>query len=185
MVEIDAQTARRWVEGGEALLVDVREAGEYAARHVPGSLHVPLGTLSQAALPAQGRKVVLLCASGMRSARGCATLRPGVEAYSLKGGLSAWASAGGATQADAKAAARQGKLLAGLLTLVGLGLAVQVHPGFVVLAAMAGARLFTLMLAPATPGCTSGSAGQTACTTPDARGKTSACGGCGARNLQG
>jgi rhodanese-related sulfurtransferase len=50
------------------LLVDVREAGELTALHVPGSLHVPMSDFANAAqtLP-QDRPLLFICASGRRS----------------------------------------------------------------------------------------------------------------------
>lgn len=186
MPEIDAATARQWIDNGQAALVDVREAGEYAARHVPGALHVPLGQLASAPLPAG--KLVLMCASGMRSGRGCATLIPkGHEVFSLKGGISAWANAGGATAAApgaAEAAAKQAKVMAGGAVALGLALSALVHPGFIILTALAGARLVSLMRPVPQGGgggCSSKSAGQSSCASPDKKTTGSGCSGCGAR----
>jgi adenylyltransferase/sulfurtransferase len=54
-------------------LVDVREAQEYAAGHLPGSLHIPLGELPQRIAELRGRNAVtFLCASGARSQRAAA-----------------------------------------------------------------------------------------------------------------
>ena len=57
-----------------AVLVDVREQGEFARGHVQGALNIPLGELRasgtallDARLPAGTREVVLVCQSGMRS----------------------------------------------------------------------------------------------------------------------
>lgn len=52
-----------------ALIVDVREADEYAAVRVDGSLHVPTSQLGTrlAEIP-RDRPVLVLCASGSRSA---------------------------------------------------------------------------------------------------------------------
>ena len=185
MPEIDAATARQWIENGEAALVDVREAGEYAARHVPGALHVPLGQLAGATLPTG--KLVLVCASGMRSGRGCATLLPkGHEVFSLRGGISAWVNAGGATAAApgaAEAAARQGKVMAGGAVVLGLAFSALVHPGFIILTALAAARFVSLMrpAAQGDGGCSSKSAGQSSCASPDKKTTGTGCSGCGAR----
>lgn len=184
MQQIDAATARQWIERGEATLVDVREAGEYAALHVPGALHVPLGQLETAALPAG--KLVLMCASGMRSTRGCATLAPkGHESFSLKGGIAAWASADGRIEpapGTADSASLTARVRAGGALVLGLGLAALVHPGFLILAAFAGARLFTLMLpTPQGGGCASKSAGKTSCSSPDSKTNGGGCSGCGAK----
>ena len=39
---IDAQTLKRRLDAGKALLIDVREAGEYAHEHIDGARLVPL-----------------------------------------------------------------------------------------------------------------------------------------------
>lgn len=87
------------IEGG-ALLVDVREAGEWRSGHAPQARHVPLARLSAEAK--RFRKdvpVVVMCASGARSKSGAAQLRSlGYQATSLAGGIAAWRSAGGAVR---------------------------------------------------------------------------------------
>jgi adenylyltransferase/sulfurtransferase len=78
------------------LLVDVREAHEYAAGHLTGSVNIPLGDLAArlAELPA-GSAVVFMCRSGGRSRAACElAARGGVQDVSdLEGGLTAWAAA--------------------------------------------------------------------------------------------
>ena len=84
-----------------ALLLDVREPGEWRAGHAPGARHIPLGELEGrlGGLP-RDRRVVVVCRSGGRSARATALLtRSGYEAVNLNGGMRAWASAGLAVQA--------------------------------------------------------------------------------------
>lgn len=185
MQDIDAATAMMWVKSGEAVLVDVREPSEFAALHAVGALPVPLGQLSpEALLPGEKRKLVLICASGMRSARGCSVMRPqGYAAYSLKGGLAAWQRAGGAVESApgaAEAAARQGKVMAGGAVVLGLALSALVHPGFLILTAFAGARLFNLLRPAPEGGCASKAPGQTSCAAPGQKG--GGCGHCGARD---
>lgn len=76
-------------------VVDVRTPGEYASGHVPGALNIPLDRLGEA-LPAlreaAGRgEVLVVCASGARSATACAELAAaGVPVATLTGGTSAW-----------------------------------------------------------------------------------------------
>jgi len=49
-------------------LVDVREAGEYAAGHVPGATNLPLSTFKAEQLPPPSEiPVVLMCRSGRRA----------------------------------------------------------------------------------------------------------------------
>lgn len=186
MSDIDAKTALEWVQSGEALLIDVRSAAEFAAGHAPQALHIPVGMLAPSALPAgEKRKLVLVCASGMRSSAGCGALRPkGFEAYSLKGGMSAWSRAGGPVEAApgaAQTAAGQHKLMAGGAVALGLALSALVHPAFLILTAIAGARLVSLMRPQPAGGCSSGGPGQTSCATPEQRAKGNGCSHCGAR----
>jgi rhodanese-related sulfurtransferase len=80
----------------DAFVLDVREDDEWAAGHVPNSLHLPMsalrGRLNE--LPAD-REVVVVCRSGHRSAHVTAYLIGfGRRARNLDGGLQAWAAAG-------------------------------------------------------------------------------------------
>ncbi len=94
---VDAVTAHGWIAAGEATLVDVRETDELAAASVPGAMHLPMTQVSVDAYPDFGaKKVVVICHSGVRSARVAAALAArGVSpVYNLKGGIVAWAAAG-------------------------------------------------------------------------------------------
>ncbi|MCL3861465.1 rhodanese-like domain-containing protein [Actinotalea sp. K2] len=83
--------------GDGALLVDVREPGEWRSGHARQARHIPLGRLdSEARRLPKDRAVVVMCASGMRSRGAAARLRAeGYRATSLSGGLAAWRAAGG------------------------------------------------------------------------------------------
>ncbi|NDZ75237.1 rhodanese-like domain-containing protein, partial [Streptomyces sp. SID10362] len=63
---------------GEFTVVDVRSAGEYAGGHLPGAHNIPLERLDEAAdalgAAAARGPLLLVCASGNRSAKGCARL---------------------------------------------------------------------------------------------------------------
>ncbi|MFD7446763.1 rhodanese-like domain-containing protein [Streptomyces sp. NPDC059909] len=122
---------------GEFTVVDVRTPAEYATGHLPGAHNVPLDRLDEAggALKAAAARTPLLvvCASGARSAKGCAQLAAqGIEAATLDGGTSAWAAAGYDVDRPAGARAtwpmdRQVRLAAGSLVVIGFlaGLAWQ------------------------------------------------------------
>jgi rhodanese-related sulfurtransferase len=86
--------AAAWADG--ALVIDVREADEYAAGHVPGARLMPLRTAPARCgeLPA-ARPVFVICASGNRS-RTAADLMTsrGLDAYSVAAGTGAWVRGG-------------------------------------------------------------------------------------------
>lgn len=77
-------------------IIDVREPMEYRSGHVPGAELIPLGQLADklSRVPTDGA-VYVICASGNRSMAATERLRTaGIEAYSVAGGTSAWATAG-------------------------------------------------------------------------------------------
>lgn len=93
--EIDQQ---RFVEAqaAGAVVVDVRNPGEYRAGHVPGARSAPLPNLSLALaeLP-KDQPVHVICQSGGRSAQATSLLRDlGYDAHSVSGGTAAWVDAG-------------------------------------------------------------------------------------------
>ena len=80
--------------GEKPLLVDVREDVEWAAGHLPGALHIPLGELPQRlAEIAPESDPVFMCRSGGRSMAACQmALRANIRSpANLEGGLLAWA----------------------------------------------------------------------------------------------
>ncbi|MGC9369429.1 MAG: rhodanese-like domain-containing protein [Paracoccaceae bacterium] len=75
-------------------LIDVRDAEDYAAAHVPGAVNIPLAELGDRAgeIPA-GRTPVTICGKGGgRSAEGAAALRARghADALWLEGGTNGW-----------------------------------------------------------------------------------------------
>ena len=94
--KIKAERALEVVRGG-ATLLDVRESSEWKSGHAPGAIHIPLGDIEKAPRRLrQGRPVVVMCASGMRSRTAAKHLRSlGWDAASLSGGIGAWQRAGG------------------------------------------------------------------------------------------
>ncbi|MFB0612496.1 rhodanese-like domain-containing protein [Aurantiacibacter poecillastricola] len=78
-----------------ALVIDVREPGEFAVGHIPGAINLPLSRFDPHDLPdADGKRIVLNCAAGRRSAlalRRCSGVP--VDTH-LRGGMGAWNRAG-------------------------------------------------------------------------------------------
>ncbi|MCC6926704.1 rhodanese-like domain-containing protein [Novosphingobium sp.] len=85
------------IQQGRALVVDVREADEFAAGHIPGAINVPLSVFRASQLPDPGDKTLILnCAAGRRSAMAldkCAAARAEIDTH-LAGGFGAWRAAG-------------------------------------------------------------------------------------------
>ncbi len=78
-------------------LVDVREPHEWLVAHLPGARHVPLGLFLHSPEPhLRAARTLFVCAHGIRSVTAAAVAeRHGcAEAYSLDGGVLAWARAG-------------------------------------------------------------------------------------------
>jgi rhodanese-related sulfurtransferase len=143
----DPSTVKRWLDAGEALMVDVREPDEFAREHIAGAHSLPQGQLDRESLPpSDGRRIVLHCASGARSRRACEQLQAGggERLFQLEGGIAAWKRAGLPLVVDRAAPLplmRQVQIAAGLLVLVGVVLGVTVHPWFLALSAFVGAGL--------------------------------------------
>ena len=83
---------------GLLLVVDVREAQEFSAGHIPGAASAPLSTFDPAALPRpQGQQIVLSCQGGARSLKAlgaaAAAGRSDIHAH-FGGGFAAWRAAG-------------------------------------------------------------------------------------------
>src|SRR4051812_44649197 len=94
--ELSPEAAAELLARDEAELIDVRESYERAAGHIPGSRHVELGELTDAAgeLPVD-RPLVFQCRVGARSAQAAfAFRRAGYDAHNLDGGIVAWAEHG-------------------------------------------------------------------------------------------
>jgi rhodanese-related sulfurtransferase len=99
---LSAERVAAEIEGGDALLIDVREEDERLLEGaIPNSMHVPRGMLEPSADPSsplhreeldpEGR-LILYCSSGSRSALGAYALkRMGYENVAhLDGGMTAW-----------------------------------------------------------------------------------------------
>lgn len=83
----------------DALVVDVREADEFAAGHVPEAKNIPVSKLAERIGELDKHKdkpLVVCCASGMRSNKACAELQKAgfSRLYNLSGGIDAWEGAG-------------------------------------------------------------------------------------------
>ena len=92
-VDVAPERVAERLRAGEIQLVDVREPYEWDAGRVPGARHVELERVaSQAETIDRERPVVFYCRLGARSGMAAnAFRRAGYEAYSMDGGITAWA----------------------------------------------------------------------------------------------
>lgn len=96
------QDLEQWLKTDDVILIDVREAEEWAAGHIEGAVHLPLSAIEAQHIngidPADvaGRKVVFQCKVGGRSLRAAhifQTESPQQDFYNLEGGILAWEAA--------------------------------------------------------------------------------------------
>jgi rhodanese-related sulfurtransferase len=83
------------------VLIDVREADEFAAGHLPGAIHMSRGLLEfklsgTPALAARDLKIVVYCKTSGRAALAAAVMHEMgyLDVKSIAGGFDAWAAAG-------------------------------------------------------------------------------------------
>ncbi|MEU6811630.1 rhodanese-like domain-containing protein [Streptomyces sp. NPDC046831] len=136
----------------EYTVIDVRTPGEYAAGRIPGAHNIPLDHLHTAlpalkAAAARG-ELLVVCASGQRSAAACRQLAAAdIPATTLTGGTTAWAERGHPVHRDGGRAAwpmeRQVRLVAGSLVAAGLALGTRYRHARWLSAAVGGGLVFS------------------------------------------
>lgn len=103
---LSVEQAMKAADDAGTVFLDVRETAEHAAGTIPGAVHAPRGLLEFIADPqspmhkpelAPGRRLIVFCASGGRSALAAKTLRDmGIGgAANMLGGFAAWRERGG------------------------------------------------------------------------------------------
>jgi rhodanese-related sulfurtransferase len=97
-----AQTLERLKANPNAVLIDTREDGEWAAGHAAPAKHLGKGIIERdidAAVPDHSAEVILYCGGGFRSAlAGDALQKMGyTNVWSMAGGWRAWNEAGAPT----------------------------------------------------------------------------------------
>jgi len=91
-----------WLKDGTATVVDVREANEHRAGHIPGSTLVSLSTFDPGKVPVDPAKhLIFHCQLGRRCGPASEQMAAAGfqgEIFRLAGGFKAWADAGGAVE---------------------------------------------------------------------------------------
>lgn len=97
-IDPDAATA---VLAEADVLIDVREADEYAAGHIAGAINIPRGLLefrlsSTAELDSRALRVVLYCKTSGRAALSAVAMADMgyLDVHSIAGGYDGWVAAG-------------------------------------------------------------------------------------------
>jgi rhodanese-related sulfurtransferase len=90
--------ATQLINREDALVLDVRDPGEYGAGHILGAKNLPLARIASAGEVAKKKDatLVLYCESGDRAGKATGELRKQgyTKVVSLSGGLGAWKQAG-------------------------------------------------------------------------------------------
>jgi rhodanese-related sulfurtransferase len=136
IAQISPLEAKRLIDAGDAVLVDIREPTEHARENIATARLVPLSGLNAEQFEAERAPAVIFhCQSGNRTCVNFEKLAAlGLpEIYVLEGGLSAWKQAGLPTRLDRSKPIelqRQVMIVAGSLVLLGLILAAFVSTWF-------------------------------------------------------
>lgn len=97
--EVSAFEAVQLINRRDAVVIDVRDVGEFEAGHIAGAKHVPERQLVERIKELEKfkeRPLIVSCRSGARSGAAVQILRRSGfgEAVNLRGGIGAWEQAG-------------------------------------------------------------------------------------------
>lgn len=97
--EVSVLEAVQLINRRDAIVIDVREAAEYAAGHIAGARHVLQAQLEERVKELEKfkmRPIIVSCRGGGRAASVGGTLRKHGfgEVFVLRGGITAWEQAG-------------------------------------------------------------------------------------------
>lgn len=99
VIQVEPAEATRMINREGAVVLDVRPAEEFQAGHVLNAVNIPepeLATRREELDKHKDRPLIAYCANGAASTRAVSQLKAGgfEKPYCLRGGLSAWRSAG-------------------------------------------------------------------------------------------
>lgn len=91
--------ATQMINQGKVLVLDVREADQFAAGHLRDARNIPLKELPQRIGELdklKGRAVIVICQTGTQASRAESSLKKAgfTEVYGLNGGIAAWQGQG-------------------------------------------------------------------------------------------
>ncbi len=97
---VSAVQATQLINREDALILDVRDPGEYGSGHILGAKNLPLSRIdaagSEIAAKRRDKPVIVYCDGGNRASKAVAALRSQgfSRVLNLSGGLGAWQQAG-------------------------------------------------------------------------------------------
>ncbi|GAA0838791.1 hypothetical protein GCM10009113_01230 [Marinobacter szutsaonensis] len=98
--EVPLENSEEAIEQAD-ILIDVREADEFHAGHIPGAVNIPRGILefkltNDPALEDRGLNMVIYCKNSGRSALSAKAMKEMgyIHVQSISGGIDAWQEAG-------------------------------------------------------------------------------------------
>lgn len=95
---LDAVGVLRLINDRDAVIVDIRDAGEYKDGHIPQARHIPFSALPERLSELAKNKdkpMVVYCRNGSTSPSACALLKKNgfADVHALTGGLPTWLDA--------------------------------------------------------------------------------------------
>src|SRR5262245_54956778 len=96
--DVTVQEAVQLINRRDAVVLDVRNAADYAAGHIPNARHIPAGEIEKRLKELdklKSRPIVVSDQSGNRAGAACALLKKNgfAEVFPLKGGVLGWQQA--------------------------------------------------------------------------------------------
>ena len=101
--EIDVHEAKKALQAGDHLFVDIRDPASYTTEHIPGALHVHDGNVEEFVKTTdKNQPVVVYCFHGINSVGGAAYfISQGFKTvHSLQGGFEKWKEGGTVDQTN-------------------------------------------------------------------------------------
>jgi len=95
---LDAASALRLINDRDAVIVDIRDAGDYKEGHIPQARHIPFSALQERLselTKVKDKPMIVYCRTGATSPAACALLKKQgfADVHSLNGGLPSWLDA--------------------------------------------------------------------------------------------
>jgi rhodanese-related sulfurtransferase len=97
--EIGVAETVQLINRRDAVVIDLRDSGDYAAGHIANAKHIPDAQIAERMKDLEkykSRPVIVSCSSGNRASRVVATLGKNgfSEVFALRGGIAAWQQSG-------------------------------------------------------------------------------------------